>query len=95
VPVANDNAAELPASLPLLLQDMMAATLATGAFEGSVQFTGSEGPVTGKRMSNGATRAQLQWQPKYASYTEFMQQTKAQDWYAEQELAPAGMPRAG
>ena len=45
----------------------MAATLASGAFQGSVKFTGAEGPVKGKRMSNAATRAQLQWQPKYPS----------------------------
>ena len=41
-------------------QDMMAATLASGAFQGSCTFTGAEGPVKGKRMSNAATRAQLQ-----------------------------------
>lgn len=41
-------------------QDMMAATLASGAFQGSYKFTGPEGPVKGKRMSNEATRAQLQ-----------------------------------
>lgn len=38
----------------------MAATLASGAFQGSYKFTGAEGPVKGKRMSNEATRAQLQ-----------------------------------
>jgi hypothetical protein len=56
----------------------MAATVATGAFEGSYKFTGQEGPGKGKRMSNAATRQQLQWEPKYASYVQFMQQTKAQ-----------------
>lgn len=51
-----------PAPLPPLAasQDMMAATLASGAFQGSYKFTGPEGPVKGKRMSNEATRAQLQ-----------------------------------
>lgn len=73
---------------------MMAATVATGAFQGSYTFTGQEGPVKGKRMSNAATRAQLQWEPKYPSYVEFMAQTKAQDWYTQQEAAVAGMPHA-
>ncbi|KAI3433574.1 hypothetical protein D9Q98_003385 [Chlorella vulgaris] len=79
---------------PVTFEDMMAATVATGAFEGSYKFTGQEGPGKGKRMSNAATRQQLQWEPKYASYVQFMQQTKAQDWYAQQELAVAGMPHA-
>ncbi|EFN59122.1 hypothetical protein CHLNCDRAFT_18825 [Chlorella variabilis] len=74
--------------------DMMAATLASGAFQGSVKFTGAEGPVKGKRMSNTATRQQLQWEPRHASYVEFMEREKAQDWYAS-ELVVAGMPHAG
>lgn len=73
---------------------MMAATLASGAFQGSVKFTGAEGPVKGKRMSNTATRQQLQWEPRHASYVEFMEREKAQDWYAS-ELVVAGMPHAG
>lgn len=71
----------------------MSATLASGAFQGSVTFTGAEGPVKGKRISNGATRASLQWQPKYPSYDAFMRQGKAQDWYtAQQGGAVAGAP---
>ena len=78
------------------LQDMMAATLASGAFQGSCTFTGVEGPVKGKRMSNAATRQQLQWAPKYGSYVDFMRQHKAVDWYSQQEAAAAvaGMPHA-
>ena len=54
-------ATKVPVPLvPPSLQDMMAATLASGAFQGSYKFTGAEGPVKGKRTSNEATRAQLQ-----------------------------------
>ena len=76
----------------------MAATLATGAFpDGSVTFTAPEGPGKGKRMSNDPTRQQLGWAPKYASYVEFMAQTRARDWYNTEAaaLAPAGAPHAG
>ncbi|PRW58245.1 NAD(P)-binding domain [Chlorella sorokiniana] len=80
---------------PITFEDMMAATLASGAFQGSYKFTGAEGPVKGKRMSNEATRAQLQWQPKYPSYDSFMRQNKARDFYTEQQAAAvAGMPHA-
>ncbi|KAL4418741.1 hypothetical protein ABPG77_006414 [Micractinium sp. CCAP 211/92] len=79
---------------PITFDDMMAATLDSGAFQGSVTFTAPEGPVKGKRMSNPATRAQLGWQPKYPSYADFMRQTGAKDWYTAQEAAVAGMPHA-
>lgn len=80
---------------PVTFEDMMAATLDCPAFEGSVTFTGPEGPVKGKRMSNGATRTQLQWEPKYPSYAQFMRESGAKDWYSEQEAAAvAGMPHA-
>lgn len=79
---------------PITFDDMMAATLDSGAFQGSVTFTAKEGPVKGKRMSNPATRAQLGWQPKYPSYADFMRQTGAKDWYTAQEAAVAGMPHA-
>lgn len=76
---------------------MMAATVASGAFPGgSYKFTGGEGPVKGKRMSNGATRQQLRWEPKYPSFAEFMG-AGAQDWYNAEALAgkvPVGMPHA-
>lgn len=73
----------------------MAATVASGAFEGSYKFTGGEGGPRGKRMSNAATRAQLQWSPKYASYDSFMRVGKARDWYTAQEAgAVAGAPHA-
>lgn len=73
----------------------MAATLASGAFQGAVKFTGAEGRVKGKRMSNAATRAALQWEPRYPSYDSFMRESKARDWYAAQEeAAVAGMPHA-
>ncbi|PSC68244.1 NAD(P)-binding domain [Micractinium conductrix] len=83
--------------VPVTFEDMMAATLDSGAFSGSVTFTGPEGPVKGKRMSNPATRKQLQWEPKYPSYAQFMRDSKAHDWYSEQEAkmaAVAGMPHA-
>lgn len=34
-------------------------------------FTGIDGPL-GKRMENSKTRAELGWQPKYPSFTEFL-----------------------
>ena len=84
-------------SLAPLPQDMMSATLATGAFgDGGVTFTAPEGPVKGKRMSNELTRRQLGWQPQHGSYVEFMAQTGARDWYTKAAaLAPAGAPHAG
>lgn len=73
----------------------MAATLASGAFSGSYKFTGAEGGPRGKLMSNAATRAQLQWAPRYDSYDSFMRAGKARDWYAAQEAgAVAGAPHA-
>ena len=78
-------------------QDMMAATLRSGAFPGAAyKFTGAEGPVKGKRMSNAATRAQLRWEPKYPSFASFME-GGAKDWYnagAGAGKAPVGMPHA-
>lgn len=75
----------------------MAATLKAPQFAGgSYRFTGPEGPVKGKRCNNPRTRAQLGWEPKYASFRAFME-GGGQDWYSAAEQAgkvPAGMPHA-
>lgn len=76
-----------------LAQDMMAATLDSGAFQGSVTFTAPEGPVKGKRMSNPATRAQLGWQPKYPSYAGAC--TLARRRGARHPVAPWDRPASG
>ena len=61
---------------------MMDATLASGQYAGSVEFTGSEsGNKKGKLLDNSATRQQLRWEPRWASYQAFMA-TGAQDWYS-------------
>ena len=72
----------------------MAATVACGAFEGSCEFVGAEGPSKGKRMTNPATGAALGWAPKYPSFAAFMAETKGSDWYSETERAPVGAPHA-
>ena len=54
-------------------QEMMDATLASGQYVGSVEFTGSEsGSKKGKLLDNSATRQQLGWEPRWASYQAFM-----------------------
>ncbi|GAB4817924.1 hypothetical protein N2152v2_004970 [Parachlorella kessleri] len=82
---------------PVTFEDMMQATLRSGAFPGaSYTFVGKEGPVKGKRMSNPRTRQQLQWRPKYPSFIEFME-AGAKDWYnaeGQKQAVPAGMPHA-
>ncbi len=65
------------------LQEMMDATLASGCYEGSVEFQGSEASSkVGKRLDNWATRAQLGWAPEWPSYQAFMA-AGARDWYAD------------
>jgi len=34
-------------------------------------FIGTDGPL-GKRMENSKTRAEIGWEPKYPSFTEFL-----------------------
>lgn len=61
---------------------MMDATLASGAFQGSVEFTGSAEECPGPGSSNDLTRAELAWTPKYESFKAFMA-SGAQDFYTE------------
>lgn len=68
---------------PITFSDMIAASDKTGAFSGSVEFTGSGGPA-GKQMTSKETKAKLQWQPRYSSFATFMAETGAKDWYTEQ-----------
>jgi nucleoside-diphosphate-sugar epimerase len=66
---------------PVTFEDMVKACIDSGAFEGSVQFTGTD-PASGKRMYNRRTKDQLGWEPKYSSFVDFMHSCKAKDWYA-------------
>lgn len=50
-----------------LLQDMMAAVEASGAFEGHAEFTAPEGDSKGKLVSNCRTLRTLGWRPKYGA----------------------------
>ncbi|KAK9902760.1 hypothetical protein WJX75_005123 [Coccomyxa subellipsoidea] len=70
---------------PLTFQEMMDATIASGAYEGAVEFTGSENSVKGKLLNNSATRGDLQWSPRYSSYQAFMA-AGARDWYTDSGL---------
>jgi len=58
--------------VPVTFRDMMDATLRSGKFQGQVTFTEADEPQRGKRVSNRATREQLGWAPKYASFASFM-----------------------
>ena len=61
----------------------MDATLASGRYEGGVEFQGSEAnSKTGKRLDNSATQGQLGWAPEWASYQAFMA-AGARDWYTD------------
>lgn len=61
---------------------MMDATLASGQYAGSVEFTGTEaGSKKGKVLDNIATRQQLGWTPQWASYQAYMA-AGAKDWYS-------------
>lgn len=64
---------------------MMDATLASGAYDGAVEFTGSDSAVKGKRLYATATREALQWSPRYSSYQAFMA-AGAKDWYMQSGL---------
>lgn len=65
----------------VLLQAMMEAVKATGRYEGQVEFTGQRSSNVGKLMSNHVTRQLVGWQPKYPSYSKFMQDG-AEDFYS-------------
>jgi hypothetical protein len=74
--------------------------LASGAYaDGAApRFTKTDGPL-GRAMSNPWTRAQLNWQPRYASFEEFMTTLRALDSYSPRAksssaagFVPAGRP---
>lgn len=70
---------------PLSYEDMMAAwEAATGQ---GATFSGAPpaGGASGKRMANPATRAELAWTPKYASFAEFCA-AGASDYYTTSGL---------
>lgn len=79
---------------PVTFAAMMEATLASGKFQGTVEFTGAEGPVKGKRVENAATRAALGWQPVYTSYEGFMR-AGAEDVYTRTEAGKLGARHQG
>ncbi|RLN22646.1 uncharacterized protein C2845_PM07G09690 [Panicum miliaceum] len=57
---------------PLSRQEIMDRVNRSGKFDTEFQgFTGTDGPL-GKRMENSKTRAEIGWQPKYQSFTEFL-----------------------
>uniref|UniRef100_A0A0E0MWC9 NAD-dependent epimerase/dehydratase domain-containing protein n=1 Tax=Oryza rufipogon TaxID=4529 RepID=A0A0E0MWC9_ORYRU len=57
---------------PLSRQEIMDLVNRSGKFDTKFQgFTGTDGPL-GKRMENSKTRAEIGWQPKYPSFTEFL-----------------------
>ncbi|XP_051224504.1 uncharacterized protein [Lolium perenne] len=59
-------------SQPLSRQQIMDRVNRSGKFDGKFEgFTGTDGPL-GKRMDNSKTRAEIGWQPKYSSFTEFL-----------------------
>ncbi len=51
---------------------MMDATVASGLFEGSCKFVGSQESEPSGGSSNAATQEALHWSPKYASFKEFI-----------------------
>ena len=65
-------------------QEMMDATLASGAFSGEVEFTGPEEASPAPEARNDTTRAELNWAPKYTSFKSFML-AGAKDFYTESE----------
>lgn len=57
---------------PLSRQEIMDAVNRSGKFDTKFEgFTGTDGPL-GKRMENLKTRAEIGWEPKYPSFTEFL-----------------------
>ena len=60
---------------PITLQEMMDATLASGAYEGRCSLTGAPGggqPLGKLNVDCSWTREQTGWAPKHGSYAEFM-----------------------
>ena len=64
-------------------QEMMVSVEASGAYEGTVEFTGAPGASAGKRMDNSATRSALGWAPRYPSFGEFVA-AGARDFYSSE-----------
>nr|XP_029116739.1 uncharacterized protein LOC105032125 isoform X2 [Elaeis guineensis] len=59
---------------PLSRQEIMDFVNQSGKFNKKFQgFTGTDGPL-GKRMNNSRTRAEIGWEPKYASFLDFLRQ---------------------
>ncbi|XP_037421515.1 uncharacterized protein LOC119286243 isoform X1 [Triticum dicoccoides] len=57
---------------PLSRQEIMDRVNRSEKFDGKFEgFTGTDGPL-GKRMDNSKTRAEIGWEPKYPSFTEFL-----------------------
>ncbi|XP_020254814.1 uncharacterized protein LOC109831791 [Asparagus officinalis] len=57
---------------PLSRQEIMECVKRSGKFSKEFQaFTGTDGPL-GKRMNNAKTRAEIGWEPKYASFPQFL-----------------------
>ncbi|XP_073100241.1 uncharacterized protein [Elaeis guineensis] len=57
---------------PLSRQEIMDCVNRSGKFNKKFQgFTGTDGPL-GKRMNNSRTRAEIGWEPKYASFPDFL-----------------------
>mmetsp|Transcript_36403 Transcript_36403/g.102832 ORF Transcript_36403/g.102832 Transcript_36403/m.102832 type:complete len:364 (-) Transcript_36403:68-1159(-) len=78
---------------PISFQDMMDAVIATGKYEGSCTFTGEPG-AQGKNMSNEKSRQELQWEPKYSSFSAFMA-AGATDFYSESSAVTMGAAHQG
>ena len=70
-------------------QDMMAACLSSGVYDGATHVKWLQpdgGPSKGKRTDNTATRAALGgWAPKYESFQAFMA-AGAKDFYSTSNL---------
>ncbi|KAJ6802760.1 uncharacterized protein M6B38_191415 [Iris pallida] len=57
---------------PLSRQEIMDCVKRSGKFSKEFQaFTGTDDPL-GKRMNNSKTRAEIAWEPKYASFPQFL-----------------------
>ena len=90
--------------VPVTRGDIATLTLASGAYaDGAAPvFTKTDGPL-GRAMSNPWTRAQLNWQPRYASFKEFMTSGDALDSYSPRNtttkssvgFVPSGRPHSG
>ena len=79
---------------PVTFEDMMASIEKSGVLPGHVVFTEKDGGGNlGKKMTNDATRRQLQWSPKYSSIVDFFKEHQANDWYvSHQDATKAGAP---